>query len=86
MPDAVSSSAAFSRLLDSVEKKGVDAHIAAPGDTYSVGDLQIEILSPLEESYENTNDYSAVVHAPLRRCEPFVYGRWPKQAGGESSS
>lgn len=31
MPDAVSSSAAFSRLLDSVEKKGVDAHIAAPG-------------------------------------------------------
>ena len=63
MPDAVSSSAAFSRLLDSVEKKGVDAHIAAPGDTYSVGDLQIEILSPLEESYENTNDYSAVVHA-----------------------
>ena len=63
MPDAVSSSAAFSRLLDSVEKKGVDAHIAAPGDTYSVGDLQIEILSPFEESYENTNDYSAVVHA-----------------------
>ena len=63
MPDAVSSSAAFSRLLDSVEKKGVDAHIAAPGDTYSVGDLQIEILSPLDESYENTNDYSAVVHA-----------------------
>ena len=28
-----------------------------------MGDLQIEILSPLDESYENTNDYSAVVHA-----------------------
>lgn len=62
MPDATSSSQCFDDLETAIEQKQLDV-VTAKTDTtvYDDGDLTIEFLSPIESSYSESNNYSAVL-------------------------
>lgn len=62
MPNATSSSECFDDLETAIEQKQLDV-ITAKTDTtvYSDSDLTIEFLSPIESSYSESNNYSAVL-------------------------
>lgn len=62
MPKATSTSKTFEGLLTAISDKGLQIHTAKTGVTiYSDDETEIEILAPNSESYEETNNYSAVV-------------------------
>ena len=55
----------FENTLDVIEEKNINALIAAPGDVFSVGALQLSILGP--QSYlvedDDWNEASLIIHA-----------------------
>ncbi len=62
MSKATSTSKTFEGLLTAISDKGLQIHTAKTGVTiYSDDETEIEILAPVSESYEETNNYSAVV-------------------------
>lgn len=63
MPDAVSDSAAFERLLDAMEEKSISGIMAEAGAEYELGGLRMKLLSPISEEYDDTNNYSIVLRA-----------------------
>jgi len=65
MPAAASDAAFFSRFLEMVEKKEVNVIEAVPGDVYTVGELTLTILAPLEREYDNVNNYSVVTRVEV---------------------
>ncbi len=61
MPDAVTNTSIFSRLLDTIESKGLKVSRAKAGVIIKqTDDLEIRLLSPVQDEYENLNNYSAV--------------------------
>lgn len=65
MPDASSDSAYFSRFLDVVEKKDINVIEAVPGDVYLIGEMSVTILAPLDDEFDNTNNYSIVARVDV---------------------
>lgn len=64
MPDVAADTATFDRLLDSIEKEGCQVIAAEAGNSYSVGELKMSILSPENgNSYEDLNNMSIVLRA-----------------------
>ncbi len=62
MPKATSTSKTFEGLLTAISDKGLQIYTAAAGkEIYSDSEIKIEILAPNSESYDDTNNYSAVV-------------------------
>lgn len=68
MPEAPANTESFKSVLDAIERKGVKVHKAKNGVYICKSDkLTVKILSPVSDSYEEGNDYSAVVR--------IVYGK-----------
>lgn len=63
-PDYQTDTKLFSSFQQTVQGKNLSITSPAPGDTYSFGAGDFQILAPLGSSYENENDYSIV----LRVC------------------
>lgn len=62
MPKATSTSKTFEGLLTAISDKGLQINTAKADEIiYSDDETKIEILAPVSESYEETNNYSAVV-------------------------
>lgn len=62
MPDKISTSPAFERLLDAIEEKNCLPIAAEAGvNILSQNGLDIKIISPSGNDYEEVNDYSAVI-------------------------
>ena len=61
MPDAVSNTRTFENMLDAIEERDVSITIAKPGDTFTLGDAQIQILAPGSTAYSDLNDFSVVL-------------------------
>lgn len=62
MPDVSVSSKCYNDLITALNEKNVEVCTAEAGVTiFSGGDLLVEILSPADKTYSDTNDYSAVV-------------------------
>lgn len=62
MPRASSNSKTFERLLNTISDKGLQINTAKAGkNIYSSSEMQIDFLAPVEDKYDETNDYSAVV-------------------------
>lgn len=62
MPDVSSSSNSYSDLVTALSDKNIDINTARAGvDIFNSDDLLVEILSPVEQTYSETNNYSAVV-------------------------
>lgn len=67
MPDAVSTSKTFESVLDSIENKNVNVIQAKAGITVLDEEyISMKFVAPNSDEYDETNDYSAVVH--------FTYG------------
>lgn len=62
MPKVTADTQTFEDVLDAVEAKGLTINTAKAGVTIVDADnLCVKMLAPTLESYENTNDYSAVI-------------------------
>jgi hypothetical protein len=62
MPNVSHTSTAFIRLLESIERKGLQVNTAQAGVTIlSLPELQIDIVAPVRNDYTNLNDHSAVI-------------------------
>ncbi|MBQ7900401.1 MAG: MBL fold metallo-hydrolase [Clostridia bacterium] len=62
MPDVQSNTKTFESMLDSLDDKNVKTEVARAGVVIcDEGNLKIQIFSPTEAYYDETNDYSAVV-------------------------
>lgn len=62
MPKVLHDTVTFENLLSCIKRKGYKVKSPMAGDIlYSEGDVKIEVLSPMEESYKNLNNYSMVV-------------------------
>lgn len=55
----------FSKALDVIEEKGIEAVIAVPGDVFTVGALQMKIFGPQQYLVEDDewNEASLIIHA-----------------------
>lgn len=79
MPNASSDSAYFSRFLDIVEEKEIDVIEAVPGDVYPVGEMSLTILAPLEDEYDNLNNYSIVTRVDVGETSALFTGDAEKE-------
>jgi len=61
MPEAVSTTRVFERLLDSIEQRGLAITVPQPGDSFRLGQATIQVLSPAGDSYQDLNDDSLVL-------------------------
>ncbi len=59
-PVTEDNSKVFKNLVKALERQNVSLTIPAPGDTFSLGSAQVEILGPLKD-YEDPNDDSIVL-------------------------
>lgn len=55
MPDTLSYSYTFEALLDGIEKHGVNAEISELGSEYTLGDITMKVLAPIETTDEMNN-------------------------------
>lgn len=62
MPKAVSTSKTYENLLNTISEKGLKITTAKAGvNIIDINDLKIDIISPTKDSYNNLNNYSAVI-------------------------
>lgn len=62
MPDVSTSSKCYNDLITVLNEKNIEVSTAESGVTIlNGGDLLVEILSPADKTYSDSNDYSAVV-------------------------
>lgn len=62
MPDVTSSSECYEDLIEEIDYKNLDISTAKSDVTvYGDNNLKIEFLSPIESSYSESNNYSAVL-------------------------
>lgn len=62
MPKVSATTKTFEDVLDSVSAKGLSINTAKAGESILESDsLTIDILSPVKDSYHETNEYSAVI-------------------------
>lgn len=57
--EIIPTSRVYEKFLDAVEDNAKNVYAAEPGDTYSYGEMRLEILAPLR-GYDNLNDMSVV--------------------------
>ena len=79
MPDASSDDAYFSRFLDVAEEKEITLIEAEAGDTYRAGEINLTILAPLEEEYENINNYSITLRVDIGETSALFTGDGEKE-------
>ena len=61
MPDATTTTNVFENLLDAIEEKSVPITIAVPGETFALGNAQVQIIAPNGTNYRDLNDFSVVL-------------------------
>lgn len=63
MPDAVSGSKTFEKLLDELEAAALEVTVPKRGDIFVFGDFTFTVLAPDSKTYKETNNYSIVLRA-----------------------
>lgn len=62
MPNAVTTTQVFERMLDELEKhKEINIVQAKAGQSITVDEVKLDILSPIKDSYCNLNNYSIII-------------------------
>jgi len=60
MPYATANTVSFQKMLESISKKGLHIEHPAPGSSIRAGNIELEILAPNSDKYEDTNDISII--------------------------
>ncbi len=80
MPDAVSTTSAYKSLISKLESLEVNVIEGKAGETFSLGELAIEILSPGDKKYsDNTNNASIVFKATYGEISAMFTGDAEKE-------
>ena len=66
LPDAVSTSRTFERMMEALENEGCDVIAGHAGLSYTLGDLELDLLAPVLDYGDDLNNQSTV-------CK-FTYG------------
>lgn len=61
LPNVVSTTVIYERMLDSLEKSGANVMVAVSGGEYALGELRFKILAPNAPQYPEFNHYSVVL-------------------------
>ena len=83
MPNAATDSAFFTRFLDAAEERDINLIEAVPGEIYYVGEMILTILAPLEDEYDNMNDYSIVLRVDVGETSALFTGDAEKKVENE---
>lgn len=83
MTDDVAASGVFNAMLDALEQSQANVIQATPGQTFSLGDLHLNVLGPLDD-YSNTNDNSIVLRATYGSVAMMFTGDAEGNAEGEA--
>ena len=61
MPAATKTTSVFNRTLDALEKNEVNVLVPVPGEVFALKDATFEILAPLYDDYDDSNNWSVVL-------------------------
>ncbi len=75
MPDAVSTTSTYKKVLEKIDAKGCGFITAKPdGKTYSLGTAEFVILGPVKDYTDNLNNQSAVIRLDYGRTSFLFTG------------
>ncbi len=74
LPDAVAEDAYFARFTEEAEKRDVNVIEAVPGEVYTVGEMTLTILAPLDPTAENLNNVSVVTRVDVGETSVMFTG------------
>lgn len=81
MSDAYTDTATFSTLLDAIEAADINVIESESADVYSVGDIDITILAPIDD-FTDHNDYSIVAKVEFGNTSAIITGDAEQHAEG----
>jgi len=61
MPDVTHNTRTFESVLDAIEEKDIPIITAVSGDSFALGNAQVQVMAPCGTGYNNLNDYSVVL-------------------------
>ena len=61
LTEAVTTTKIFIEFLETIKEKGITVNKAKKGQKFSQGDVLVEFLGPVSDTYEDLNNWSAVV-------------------------
>lgn len=61
LPDVTHDSVTYERMLQAIDRNNINMTTAKSGDIFTVGDVTLKILGPVNTGYTSLNDYSIVV-------------------------
>lgn len=61
LPDVVTNTVTFEKLLEAIEKNGCSVITASPGSSYTIDNVTLKILAPLKISEKDLNNASIVL-------------------------
>ena len=73
MSDADSNTYTFTKLLDAIERENINLIEGVAGDSYTAGEIEFTILSPLTE-FRDYNDYSLVTKVEFGNTSAIITG------------
>jgi len=73
MSDADSDTYTFTKLLDAIEDANINLIQGIAGDSYTAGEIEFTILSPLED-FRDYNDYSLVTKVEFGNTSAIITG------------
>lgn len=85
MPNYSKTTKIFERTMDAIEdakqKDGTVVHMAKDGDLYTLGEsLEMRLLAPIEDSYEDSNDYSVAMRVMYGKTAILLTGDAEKKS------
>ena len=83
MPNAVSSTSTFTKLLNAIDKKNIETIEAKKGVKIDDNLCDLEFLSPNRKEYKNLNNYSAVLKITYGNTSFLFMGDAEKEAEDE---
>ncbi|MDR2700769.1 MAG: MBL fold metallo-hydrolase [Nitrososphaerota archaeon] len=61
MPDKSHTIKAFENLINAIEEKDIPVNIPHPGDVFTLGNANVQVIAPNSAVYNDLNDYSIVL-------------------------
>lgn len=81
MPHASTTTKTFLNLLESIKKKNMKINRARTGVTFFFGDnVKVAFLGPVKDSYDNLNNYSAIIRVEYGEISFLLMGDAEQEA------
>jgi competence protein ComEC len=73
----------YKEMMTAIEENGAAIIDAKPGNTYSIGEMEFEILAPIGGNYSDVNDYSVVIRIDYGESSFLMTGDAEKKSEEE---